>query len=111
MVRIAAALLVHPSMTAQWIKESIIGAPLRYRGASVSAVLTTLAVEAKFQGRGSGRNLVNALEIFFAKRAVHAYRLETLVGNDRARGFYESLGFEELGKRADSFVLVKEIGK
>ncbi len=108
---IAVALLFHPSMTAQWITESIIGAPLRYRGASVSAVLTTLAVEAKFQGRGFGRNLVNALEIFFATRDVHAYRLETLVGNDSARRFYGSLGFDELGKRAGSFVLVKGIGK
>jgi ribosomal protein S18 acetylase RimI-like enzyme len=106
---IAKAFVLEPRLLMDWLKESIIGSSLRYDGGQVVATLTTLAVDSRFRGRGAGRQLVKALESFFAARNVLIYRLETLLGNETARGFYSSLGFKEADRRAGSYVMVKRV--
>ena len=40
---------------------------------------------------------------------VLAYRLDTLIGNERAIRFYRELGFLEVAQRADSIIFVRRL--
>jgi ribosomal protein S18 acetylase RimI-like enzyme len=108
---VAAKLLVRPGLVLQWGQGRIIDAPVRYEGEEVAAGLTAIAVQPAERGAGAGRLLVRALETFLAERRIHYYRLDTLTKNAQAREFYKKLGFQELGVRAGSMVLVKAIGQ
>ncbi|WP_017591604.1 GNAT family N-acetyltransferase [Nocardiopsis potens] len=55
-----------------------------------------LFVDPRAQGRGTGRALVE-----HAAALRGELRLEVFEGNDRARGFYGLMGFEERGRRPD----------
>jgi ribosomal protein S18 acetylase RimI-like enzyme len=108
---IARAFIRRPALVLQWIEEAVVGSRLSYEGGRITATLTTLAVDSQFRRSGVGRGLIGALERFFAARGVTHYRLETLVQNETARDFYGSLGFEEVGRRAGSYVLVKKVAE
>ncbi len=47
------------------------------------------------QGLGHGRRLWEGAKLWFAARRVREVRLTVAEGNERARGFYRHLGFEE----------------
>jgi ribosomal protein S18 acetylase RimI-like enzyme len=107
---IAVRLLFQPWLIVQWIGERAVAAPQQHDGHEVAAELTTIAVDARFQGLGAGRQLVSDLEQFFRKYHVGSYRLETLVENTAARAFYGRLGFVEMARRGKSVVLFKAVG-
>lgn len=103
-------LLTRPGLIAQWLQSFLIAWPVYCDGEEVSPVLTALAVSPECQGRGVGQRLVGALEAFFGSNHVHRYRLDTLITNSRARGFYDRLGFSEVARRMGSIILVRTIG-
>ena len=102
-------LLKTPTLLAEFRKSDEIGAPVIFAGQPLPAILTTIAVAPRLQGRGVGAGLVTALESFFVSQGVSAYYLDTLLSNLPARAFYRQLGFRELETRADSVILVKRI--
>jgi len=57
------------------------------------AELTRLRVDPDFQGRGFGTRIVEALERRARQNGIRAFALNTGAKNDRARRFYEALGF------------------
>jgi ribosomal-protein-alanine N-acetyltransferase len=66
--------------------------------ADVHAHLNLLAVAPAYRGRGLGRKLVDWLEACARTAGVFDVRLELRANNDRARAFYERLGFTETGR-------------
>jgi ribosomal protein S18 acetylase RimI-like enzyme len=50
----------------------------------------------ELQGQGFGRRLIDTLRAALADRGVPAVHLEMVTANDRARAFYDRLGFREL---------------
>jgi ribosomal protein S18 acetylase RimI-like enzyme len=111
MAAMAVRLLFQPRLIVQWIRERGAEPPLQHEGQEVVAELTTIAVDARFQGLGLGRRLVYDIEQFFGRRHVASYRLETLVENATARAFYRGLGFVEIGRRGNSLVLWKAVSQ
>lgn len=61
------------------------------------AHLNLLAVTPAYRGRGVGRELVDWLEACARTAGIFDVRLELRAGNERARAFYERLGFIESG--------------
>ncbi len=104
---LALACIAHPSLLLQWWQEIRIGAPVYHAGEEVRAVLTAIIVDPDAQAHGIGKQLVMALEQFLARNGVMKYRLDTLISNASARGFYARLGFSEVAVRAGSVVLLK----
>jgi ribosomal protein S18 acetylase RimI-like enzyme len=54
-------------------------------------------------GRGYGTRMYEALEARAREDGYRAFALNTGVDNDRARGFYESLGFEPISEVSVEF--------
>ncbi len=106
---IALRLSLQPALAIALWKSYKIGGPVYLETQKVQAILTAIAVDPEFQALGVGKQLVAALETFFAKREIPAYRLDTLMSNQQAREFYKRLGFCTIESRADSVILVKEI--
>jgi hypothetical protein len=108
-----ANLIIHtlrqPSLTHEWWKGNIIGHPVYVEGNLVQPILTAIAVDSSYQGKGIGKRLVRDLESFFQRKNIKHYRLDTLIKNSNGRKFYESLGFQQVEMRADSIVFVKKI--
>jgi GNAT superfamily N-acetyltransferase len=104
---IIAHLIKNPSLFMEFYKNSVISRPIRINGELITAILTTIAIDPRFQGLGIGKKLVFALENFFRSQNIQNYRLDTLVGNQSAREFYKNLGFQEVQTRADSVVIIK----
>jgi GNAT superfamily N-acetyltransferase len=106
-------LLLHvldqPSLIYEWWKGDVIGRPVYFEGELIQPILTAIAVDSKYQGKGIGKCLVHELEGFFRRKNIKYYRLDTLIENASARKFYDSLGFQQVDVRADSIVLVKKI--
>jgi ribosomal protein S18 acetylase RimI-like enzyme len=107
--RLALRILSEPSLALEWRKGSKIGATIEYQGREVAAVLTAIAVDPEFRGRGIGKLLIAALERCFSERGIESYRLDTLIANVPAREFYLKLGFKELARREDSIIFVKTV--
>jgi ribosomal-protein-alanine N-acetyltransferase len=63
--------------------------------ADMHAHLNLLAVAPAYRGRGLGRKLVDWLEACARTAGIFDVRLELRASNDRARAFYERLGFTE----------------
>jgi ribosomal protein S18 acetylase RimI-like enzyme len=102
-------LMIEPRLIFRWLQSIAIARPVRVGTDEVKAVLTAIAVEAGFQGRGVGGRLVEALEVFLRSRGVRRFRLDTLLHNTSARRFYNRLGFTEVATRAGSVILVRTI--
>lgn len=101
--------LSHPFALQDLQNGMQISRPVMYEGCRVDAVLSTIGVSRKFQGRGLGRRLVLSLENFFQRNGVNVYHLDTLISNRTARSFYAGLGFVEIESRADSVILAKKM--
>lgn len=69
-------------------------APSRDRDASATAEIIAIYVDPRHWGKGFGRNLFASALSFARQQQFHHLSLWTLAGNDPARGFYESLGFQ-----------------
>jgi ribosomal-protein-alanine N-acetyltransferase len=54
------------------------------------------------QGRGIGRQLVQAGLELLRRQGARTVKLEVRPGNERAKRIYSSLGFREAGKSRDS---------
>jgi ribosomal protein S18 acetylase RimI-like enzyme len=106
---IAIRLLVQPWLLLRLWQGNVIAAPVQYNEQAVTAVLTAIAVDPRARGQGVGRQLVAALEAFFADHNITSYRLDTLVKNKQASAFYRGLGFLEVPRRAGSLIFVKVI--
>ncbi len=102
-------LLGQPSLIHEWWKGNVIGRPVYFEGNLVQPILTAIAVDSSYQGKGIGKRLVRDLESFFQRKHIKVYRLDTLIGNSSARKFYEDIGFQQVEMRADSIVFVKKI--
>jgi GNAT superfamily N-acetyltransferase len=106
-------LLLHvlrrPSLIHEWWKGNVIGRPVYFEEKLIRPILTTIAVDSRYQGKGVGKHMVRALEVFFRQNNVNYYRLDTLAENAGARKFYESLGFQQVELRADSILFVKKM--
>lgn len=68
-----------------------------------TAELTRMRVAPSAQGRGVGTAIYQALEERARAEEYRQFVLDTGVENDRARGFYESLGFECVEERTVTF--------
>ena len=108
---LATRLLLRPWLMLQWLQSVIIALPAYYEAQEVHAVLTALAVDPKYQGRGVGVQLIHSLEAFFGANKVASYRLDTLATNHHALKFYGTLGFTEVARRAGSVILVRTMGQ
>ncbi|MFH1445958.1 MAG: GNAT family N-acetyltransferase [Chloroflexota bacterium] len=106
-MNLAKHLLKRPSLIAEWWKGNMIGRTVYFEGFPVKAILTTIAIDPKHQGKGIGKCMVNALESYFKLRNIQYYLLDTLSKNIGAREFYKSLGFQQVEIRADSIIFVK----
>ena len=102
-------ILGQPSLIHEWWQGNVISRPVYFEKKLIRPILTTIAVDSRYQGKGIGKDLVRALEDFFRRKNVNTFRLDTLVKNSSARKFYESLGFQQVEQRADSLVFVKKI--
>jgi ribosomal protein S18 acetylase RimI-like enzyme len=58
-----------------------------------------LAVDARFQGRGIGRQLLERAIEFFRGRGLMVARIETLANNEVGNHLYPSVGFEEVARQ------------
>lgn len=63
--------------------------------------LMTIAVAPNLQGQGLGELLLSWLELFIASRPQEPYvqLLEVRVSNEKARGLYAKLGYQQIGTR------------
>ena len=69
-----------------------------YRSRSIGHV-ANLAVAPEYQGQGIGRSLVEAALDHFRNHGMKHARVETLANNEKARGLYPKLDFEEVARR------------
>jgi ribosomal protein S18 acetylase RimI-like enzyme len=109
LARTAIHFALRPKLIGLWLRGNAIAQPVRIENAEIVAVLTTIVVSERAQGRGLGRALVAAFEDFLLGEAIFRYRLDTKIENEAAAKFYRSLGFIEVARRADSIVLTKEL--
>ena len=66
-------------------------------GAVVGAQLVRLYIQPRFQRAGNGQRLLEAAEVAASTRGLSALWLTAWEGNDRARMFYEAVGYEDIG--------------
>ncbi|HYZ29672.1 MAG TPA: GNAT family N-acetyltransferase, partial [Thermoleophilaceae bacterium] len=67
--------------------------------------VTGLAVDPRFEGRGIGRALMEALIELARRRGGRRMTLRVFAANERARRLYERLGFEVEGVLRDEFMV------
>ncbi|WP_407538511.1 N-acetyltransferase [Deinococcus radiomollis] len=72
--------------------------------AEPQAYLASIAVAREAEGQGLGRILMAAAEAWARARGLPTLTLHVFATNDRARGFYHSLGFQE-----DTLFLTKSL--
>lgn len=61
--------------------------------------VANLAVEQSHQGQGVGRAMLDHALEYFETHGMNFARIETLEQNEKARTFYPSLGFKEVGRQ------------
>lgn len=72
------------------------------------AELETIGIATEWQGKGVGRQLLEALVQALRERGVTKVMLEVRDSNAAAQGFYRSHGFEESGGRTGYYIDPKE---
>ncbi len=72
------------------------------------AHLSLLAVQPAYRQRGVGRELVRWLEASARTAGIFSAQVELRIANDAARRFYESLGYEEVGRRKAYYAGVED---
>ncbi len=83
--------------------QLILGTAHALVGEVPSAELYRLYVQAPFQRRGVGRLLLDHAEALARARGLHTLWLTAWVGNTRARAFYRTQGYRELGSTTYGF--------
>lgn len=78
--------------------QAIVGLGILSAAAGEAHVLN-LCVHPEFQGRGLGRRMLNRLLRIAAEQAAEEVFLEVRDSNQAARGLYDSVGFNEVGRR------------
>jgi GNAT superfamily N-acetyltransferase len=63
------------------------------------ARLTTLVVAESARGRGVGKQLVEAIEVWGRERGCQRIAVTTALHRDGAHAFYERLGYKHTGRR------------
>ena len=63
-----------------------------------------LAVDARFQGRGYGRETLRHMLAYMKQQGANHADLECLLTNKEANSLYESEGFEEVGRMVRWFI-------
>ncbi len=101
--------LTEPSLIGEWWKGNTIGREVKLDGEPVHPILTALAVDSNFHGKGIGRHLVQDLEHFFRQKGIRNYRLDTLITNDGAQAFYKRLRYQAIETRANSIIFIKRM--
>lgn len=103
-----------------WLVAEVDGVVAGYVGSQTvldAADMMNLAVSPDYRRRGIGQALVNALVEHLQQNKVIALLLEVRVSNAPAIALYESLGFEQVGRRPkyyhnpreDALILRKEL--
>ena len=103
-----------------WLVAEVDGVVVGYVGSQSvldAADMMNLAVSPDYRRKGIGQALVNALVDYLQENNVIALLLEVRVSNAPAIALYESLGFEQVGRRPqyyhnpreDAFILRKEL--
>ena len=103
-----------------WLVAEIDGVVAGYVGSQTvldAADMMNLAVSPDYRRRGIGQALVNALVEHLQQNKVIALLLEVRVSNVPAIALYESLGFEQVGRRPkyyhnpreDALIMRKEL--
>lgn len=103
-----------------WLVAEIDGVVAGYVGSQTvldAADMMNLAVSPDYRRRGIGQALVNALVEHLQQNKVIALLLEVRVSNAPAIALYESLGFEQVGRRPkyyhnpreDALIMRKEL--
>lgn len=80
-----------------WDRRQVIGFAIM-RFLEESAHLNLLAVDARYQGMGVGRGLVEWLEHSARIAGTFIISLEVRLSNQGARAFYRKLGYTELAR-------------
>lgn len=106
----AARLAVQPAVILQIVQGMVIDRPVYYQQRRIDAMLNSLAVDPRYEGRGVARALFTSAEDFFLAHGQKAYHLATLTSNQRGRRLYEWLGFVLVYERVDSVILLRTIG-
>ncbi|WP_415382868.1 GNAT family N-acetyltransferase [Halosimplex sp. TS25] len=75
----------------------------QFEATAGTAELSRIRVEPEMQGRGFATRIVEELERRARRAGYRAFVLNTGAGNDRARGFYESLGYACVGETTVEF--------
>ena len=103
-----------------WLVAEVDGIVAGYVGSQTvldAADMMNLAVSPVYRRRGIGQALVNALVEHLRQNEVIALLLEVRVSNAPAIALYESLGFEQVGRRPkyyhnpreDALIMRKEL--
>ena len=79
-----------------WLSE-------HFDAAAGTGELSRVRVDPEMQGRGFGTRIVEELARRARRRGYRALVLDTGADNDRARGFYESLGYACVGEETVTF--------
>lgn len=102
-------LIKTPPLIIELWRNRVIDRPIFVDEVPVNAILTTIAIQADYQGLQIGKQLVKELENFFLDHGVENYRVDTYASNIQARNFYKATGFHEVATRTNSVVLIKGI--
>jgi ribosomal-protein-alanine N-acetyltransferase len=70
---------------------------------AIHAHLNLFAVQPGYQRQGVGRQLLEWLEASARTAGIFKVNLELRATNERARGFYEKLGYRVVGRKADYY--------
>ena len=103
-----------------WLVAEMDGVVVGYVGSQTvldASDMMNLAVSPNYRQQGIGQALVNALVAHLQQNKVIALLLEVRVSNAPAIALYESLGFEQVGRRPkyyhnpreDALILRKEL--
>ena len=105
-----------------WLVAECDGAIVGYVGSQSvldSADMMNIAVAPEYRRKGIGKMLINTLTEHLHRKGIRFLLLEVRVSNASAIALYESLGFEQVGKRPryyhnpreDALILRKELGE
>ena len=72
-------------------------------GAVVGAQLVRLYIQPRFQRAGNGQRLLQAAEVAAWSLGLSVLWLTAWEGNNRARRFYEAVGYQDVGAKTYSF--------
>ncbi|WP_051259136.1 ribosomal protein S18-alanine N-acetyltransferase [Chitinibacter tainanensis] len=94
--------LSHHDCFGLWQGEQLLGFAVAMATLDEAEILL-IAIHPERQGQGLGRQLLLAVERELANEGVRQLFLEVRDSNQSARGFYQSLGWQESGRRKNYY--------